>query len=153
MADARQDGWLDVLDEIDKKHQSGHDRLRLDLRELERRVENNFVHFATITDLHRSKINPLDATTAAPVNASKLVLTTTQIVAVVGACLVIAATSWRLSEKIDTQSAKMDASQRLYDVQLASMQQSIRETSARYELLRIEVQSLKETVIGKGKQP
>jgi len=147
------DGWADVISEIDEKHQKGHDRLRIDLRELQSRVENNYHHFDDVTSLHRAKISTLEATAATPIDATKLVMSTKAIVAVVGAAITIAASIWSLSTKIDAQQKASEATAKLAEMQMAAMRESITMTQRQYELLRYEVQQLKETVINKGKTP
>lgn len=137
-------GWREVLDQIDDTHGKAHERLRMDLRKLEGIVESNYQHFEMITSLNRAEIQTLKTTAAQPVDATKLVLSTKAIIGVVGAVLVAAASYLNLSAKIDGQ-------QRVQDIQIAAMQQTIKENSARTELLRMEVQTLKETILSKGK--
>jgi hypothetical protein len=153
-------GWSRVIDELDEKHAKGHERLRLDFRGMDTRVESNYRHFDDMNKIAAGRFSTIEATletlkaNVEKPDAMKLTLSTTHIVALVTACLIIAGSGWRLAEKIDTLGAAQLAQQKLYDLQLAAMQDAIRQTSARYELLRIDVQALKETVIsGKGKTP
>lgn len=146
MAESREDGWLEVLDEIDKKHQSAHDRLRLDFRKIDNTVQSNYVYFDNMYRLADGRLNTLEAQAKIPVDATKLVLSTKAIIGLVGAVLVAAASYLNLSAKIEGQ-------QRVQDIQITAMQQTIKENSARTELLRMEVQTLKETILTKGRQP
>jgi uncharacterized protein YigA (DUF484 family) len=139
-------GWAAVFDERDRLHRDGHTRLRQELERLNGRVENNYSYFSQVTDLHRSEIATLKAIASSPVDATRLVLSTKSILGLVGGCLIIAASYWTLSAKIDSQ-------QQLTKIQIESIQEAVKQANARYELLRIEVQTLKETMIAKGKTP
>jgi hypothetical protein len=129
----------------------GHVRLRIDVRLLEATVQSNFRHADDQLRLVRAEIGQVAATSSRPVDAMKLTLSTTHIVALVIAAVTIAASAWRLGEKIDAVAIAQMTQQRMNDMQIAAMQDAIKQTSARYELLRIDVQGLRETVIAKGK--
>jgi len=133
-------GWAEALEGFNDAHRAGHERLRLDIQGQRSTIENNYRHFDDMDKLTRARLGTLEAVADRPVDATKLVLSTRAIVSVVVAALAIAGSYWNLSTKLDAQ-------QRLTDLQIVSLQETIRQTSARYELLRIEVQSLKETVI------
>jgi hypothetical protein len=150
------DGWAEVLDRMDEKHTAAHIRLRGDLSSMENTVESNFRHSEDQFALMRARLNEIATLAAQPVDATKLVMSTKAIVSVVGAAIVIAASIWSLSTKIDAQQKAAEAAAQLATLQMNAMRESIATTQRQYELLRYEVQTLKETVIGnngnKGRQ-
>lgn len=137
--------WSEALETFNETHRDGHERLRRDLQGLATRVEANYRYFDDMNTIARAKLATLEVQAARPVDATNLVLSTRSIVALVGGILVIAASYWNLSSKLDAQ-------ERLRDLQIAQIQKSIEQTSKAYELLRLDLQALQQSVItGKGK--
>ncbi len=141
-------GWAEALEANNQTHRIGHERLRMDLQGLTTRVETNYRYFDDMNTINRSKISTLEAQAATPIDATKLVLSTRAIIAVVMAAVTIAASYWNLSTKLDAQ-------EKLRDLQIATMQKAIEQTTKSYELLRLDLQALQQSVItgGKPKQP
>lgn len=132
--------WGEALETYDQSARAGHERLRRDLQGLTTRVESNYRYFDDMNTISRSKLGMLEAQVATPIDATKLVLSTRAIVAVVMAAVTIAASYWNLSTKLDAQ-------EKLRDLQIATMQKSIEQTGKAYELLRLDLQALQQTVI------
>lgn len=152
------DAAMRVVEQIDEKHDEAHKRLRTDLTALERTVESNFRYFEDATNLIRAKLNEVSVTANTPVDATKLVLSSKAILAVVMAAVTIAASYWNLSTKLDTQQRTTDAAAKLQEVQMKALGDAAADAKAtaadakrQYELLRYEFQSLKEAVQGKTK--
>lgn len=137
--------WAEALETFNETHRDGHERLRRDLQGLATRVEANYRYFDDMNTIARAKLATLEVQATRPVDASNLVLSTRSIVALVGGILVIAASYWNLSSKLDAQ-------ERLRDLQISTMQKAIEQTTKSYELLRLDLQALQQTVLtGKGK--
>ena len=139
--------WGEALDTFTREADKAHTRLRQDLTGAETKIEANYRFFNDMLTLLRAKIATLEAQAERPVDATKLVLSTRAIIAVVMGALAIAASYWNLSTKLDAQ-------ERLRDLQIAQIQKSIENTSKAYELLRLDLQALQQSVItGKAKTP
>lgn len=146
-------GWGEFITEVDDKHQRAHERLRLDFRELERTVESNYQHFSTVTDLLKAKVSSLESNAGKPIDATTLVMPLKATIAIVGAALVVSASMWALNNKIDAQQKSAEAAAKFQESQISTLREQLAANQRNTELLRYEVQQLKETVIGKGKKP
>lgn len=154
------EGLEQIVEQNDEKHSEAHKRLRTDLQDLKATVESNFRHFEDQNTLIRSSLRAMETQVALPIDATKLVLSTRAILAVASAAVVIAGSYWNLSTKLDAQQRATEASAKLQEVQMkvlgdaaADAKSTAADAKRQYELLRYEFQSLKETVLGKGKQP
>lgn len=97
-------GWGEVLDKLDEKHGDAHDRLRSDLRALEVRLNSNYRHFEDQITLVRGRMNEVAQLAATPVDATKLVLSTKAIVALVIAAVGVSASFWVLRDAVQSQN-------------------------------------------------
>ena len=137
--------WGDALEAASATARTDHERLRRDLQGLTVTVNTNYRYFEDLNTICRSKIGTLESRSELPIDATKLVLSTRAIIAVVLASVTIAASYWNLSTKLDAQD-------KLRDLQLAAMQKTIDQNGKSYELLRLDLQALQQTVLmGKGK--
>lgn len=132
-------GWAEVINNLDEKHDDAHTRLRTDHRALAITVESNYRHFEDQLTIMRADIRTMSALMNAPIDATKLVLSTKSIIALLIASLGIAASLWNISNKIDSN-------QRANELQMKSLSESIATQQRQYELLRYEVQTIKEAV-------
>lgn len=151
---------IKIVAEYREDSDDAHQRLRESLRGLSTTVESNFRHFEDQGNLLRASISAVAIQASTPVDARKLVLTTPAIIAVVLGAVSVAASYWNLSTKLDAQQRAKEASDKLWEVQMTALGGAVAEAKStaadakrQYELLRYDFQSLKETVIGKGKQP
>jgi hypothetical protein len=151
-------GLLQMIQQNDEKHEAAHKRLRETLRDLGDTVDSNFRHFEDQNNLVRSKLNEVSIKADTPVDATKLVLSSKAIIAVVLASVTIAASYWNLSTKLDAQQRATEASAKLEEVQMKALGDAAADAKAtaadakrQYELLRYEFQSLKEIVQKKDK--
>lgn len=159
------DGLLQMIEQNDEKYEDGHLRLRTDVRANETRIESNYRHFDDQVQLIKTRLGSVEGAIAQPIDATKLMLTTRAIIAVVGAALVVSAALWtvrtdvqRLGEKVDQQQREASASSKLQEVQMSVLRDSLTLTQKQsddarrqYELLRYEFSTLKDTVL-KGRQ-
>lgn len=137
--------WAEALETFNETHRDGHERLRRDLQGLATRVEANYRYFDDMNTITRAKLATIEAQSSRPVDALNLVLSTRSIIALCTAVLLIAGSYWKLSSKLDAQ-------ERLRDLQIAQIQKSIDDTRKAYDLLRYDLQALQQSVIaGKGK--
>lgn len=151
------------LDEVDQVTASGHKRLRNE-------IEQIGAHLDALTAEQKVLSSQLAALSVAPVDATKLMLTSRSIIALVLGVVTIVGSVWasaastsrnmeRIETKVDAQAAATVAAAKLQDVQMSTLRDAstdAKNTAAdakrQYELLRYEFQSLKETVIqGKSK--
>jgi|SRR6516164_2714802 hypothetical protein len=161
---ARCEGVLQMVEQIDEKHDEGHSRLRSDYRSLETKVESNYRHFTDQFTLLKGQLTTLDAKMNLPMDATKLSLTAKPIIAILGSVMggaVLISTSIfamrtdvkDLSTKVDAQQAAATARATLQDVQTAALRDALATTQKQaedakrsYELLRYDVQALKDAL-------
>lgn len=150
------------MDEVDGAAAAGHTRLRKSVDALE-------TQFDALVSEQNVLAEKVKAVSEGPVDAAKLTLTSRAIVALVLGVVTIAGSVWasaastnrnmeRIETKVDAQAAATIAAAKLQDVQMSTLRDAAtdaKNTAAdakrQYELLRYEFQSLKETVIQKGK--
>lgn len=150
------------LDELEQESAKGHERLRKSLGLLEAQVDIMGTEQKVLS-------SQLAALSVAPVDATKLMLTSRSIVALVIGVTTIVGSVWasaastsrnmqRIETKVDAQTNHALEAEKLQDVRMSTLRDAAadaKNTAAdakrQYELLRYEFQSLKETVIKKGK--
>ncbi len=130
--------------------QAAHKRLRDTLVDLKDEVDH-------VGSEQRATAHDLDLLRRTPVDATKLILSTRAILAVVLAAVTIAASYWNLSTKIDAQQKATEATARLQEIQMkvlgdaaADAKATAADVKRQYELLRYEFQGLKDA-LGKRK--
>lgn len=156
-----------LIESIDRKHGDNHKRLRDTLAEQHDQIENNYQHFNTKMETLRSRLDVIEAQTARP-DASKLTLASWQIVAVCSAILALGGSYWRMTARVDALAVQITTQQQVWeraqlnvsktqDLQYQQLRESVtdakksaEETKRNYELLRYDVQGLKETVLKRG---
>jgi uncharacterized membrane protein YwzB len=158
VSETLQGGWSELIEEIDRKHEAAHRRLREALSHLETTVADDKRHFQIQADALRGRMGEIAQLASTPVDATKLVLSTKAIISLVCGILVIAASYWALAGKIDQQQKDATANAKLQEVQMKALADAVADAKAigtnatrQNELLRYELQSLKEIVVGKGK--
>jgi len=138
------DGLVQMVEHVDQKHEEAHKRLRLDLRQLEEEVNKGFQSLRESSLTNRAKITEIEKM---PVDATKLVLSTPVIVAMIVMALGIAAAMWSVRSGMERLSDKMEAASKLSDVQNGALKTSVDDMKRRQELQQYEIQSLKEAIL------
>lgn len=146
------DGLLQMIQQNDEKHDEAHRRLRQDLDRLEEQVNKGFNSLREGFLTNSSRIETVANT---PIDATKLVLNTKVVVALLVMVLGIAAAVWTIRSGMDRLSDRMEATAKLQDVQSGALKTAVDEMRRRQELQQYELQSLKEAILamkaGKGK--
>ena len=160
--DRRQKTIWQRLDDVDSESAKGHTRLRKSIDALEAQFDSLVTEQGKLTER-------LENLSVAPVDATKLMLTSRAIIALVLGAVTIAGSIWgsaattkasvrAVEEKVDAEATARAADAKLRDVQMSTLRDAASDAKAtaadakrQYELLRYEFQSLKETVIQKGK--
>jgi len=146
----RQGVVLEMIQTIDDKHEEAHGRLRQDYRSMERRIVA--LETAKVaTELHLTRID------ATPPDITKMQFSTRTVIAIVGACVGLAAGQWALNAKLESNLTekienKMEKSSKVQDERYNSQKASTDELRKRFELLQFEFGSLKDTVLRQQQQ-
>ena len=133
-----------MIENVDENHQDAHKRLRHDLEVLEQEMNNGFKSLRE--DIHTNK-NSIELLKQTPLDATKLVLNSKVVVALVIMALGIAASVWSIRSGMDQMASRMETATKLQDVQYAAIKTSVDEMRRRQELQQFELQSLKEAIL------
>jgi hypothetical protein len=150
MTSRRDDGVIQMIEQIDEKHAEAHRRLRQDLDRLEEQVNRGFESLREGRQSNSSRIEKLET---APIDATKLVLNSKVVVSLVVIALGIAAAVWGLRSAITDLASKMDTTYKLQELQNVAtkaatddVKASINDMKRRQELQQYEIQGLKDMV-------
>ncbi len=142
---------LQMVAQNDDKHESGHKRLRHDWRELEERIEKTEATLAQ----HE---NRLVAMATAPHDLSKLSLSPGMVASIVIGIMSIVggqlASTWGLrsdiallNQRMSNQSEVDKGSQTMQIERAAALKGVVDDLKKKQDLLQLEVQSLRETIL------
>jgi hypothetical protein len=138
------DALLQMIENVDETHDNAHKRLRGDFEELKREMTRALN--ALRDDIHANKASITELRNA-PLDATKLMLTSKVVVALVIMALGIAASVWSIRSGMDQMASRMETATKLQDVQYAAIKTSVDEMRRRQELQQFELQSLKEAIL------
>lgn len=149
---------MQIVDELDTKHEDAHKRLRIDLRSLEERFDDatKLLHDNLATT--RAKLADVAEHAAKPVDATKLVLSLPVIVTIVIAAVSLGGVVWAANAslrsdvrdiltRMDAQKMAIESALRLQEVQSNSLKTAVDEMRRRQELQQYEISGLKETIL------
>lgn len=154
-------GVVEMVDVIDQKHQTAHDRLRTELTELEGKVESNYAYLRDRAEVNKGRIDTLaltiDNVGSRPVNIDKIIFTPKIAVAIVVSLLSIygfflaSTNSLRgdihdLKVSLDSKQLTDKARADLQDVQFQSIRTDVTDMKRQIQLQQYEIQNLKELV-------
>jgi hypothetical protein len=132
---------LQMVQQNDDKHEAGHHRLRTDYRALEQRV----VMLEAARVAGEMRFTKIEST---PPDVTKLQFSPRTVVAIVGACVALAAGQWGLNTRLEGNvKAMIDQNSRVQDERYASMQKTIDGLKNRMELSQIELNTFKENLL------
>jgi len=134
---------LQMVQQNDEKHEAGHTRLRLDYRELERRVMSLERAY---TDQALS-FTRMETAAKAPVDVMRIGLSLKLALSIIGSVVVVVLGAWSSAAwvKSDIQALRGEFAleTRLNDERNQSMIKSIEELRKRQELTEIEIRNRK----------
>ena len=144
MAPLSRDALVQKIENVDENHQDAHRRLRNDLDSLKLEMNNAFRALREDISANKSSIELVKQT---PLDATKLVLSSRVVVALVAIALGIAAAVWSIRSGMEQISDKMEATAKLQDVQTSALKSSVDDMKRRQELQQYEIQGLKEAIL------
>lgn len=143
------DALAQMIENVDKNHAAAHVRIREDFKRFEEELDKRYQLLYDGYMTNKAKIAEIEKT---PIDATKLVLGTKVIVALVVLVLGVAAAVWSLRSGMDRLADKMEATAKLQDVQTVGLKTSVDDMKRRQELQQYEIQGLKEAILtGKGR--
>jgi len=119
--------------------EEGHKRLRNDLRDLEKQVDA----LDASTSALAVRVLKLEQ---APVNVDKVAFSGRQLIAIVSACVVLAAGMWRLQVAIDLVGTAVTNAAKLQDERNDTIKEELKQQKAALEMRRVEIQNLSNLV-------
>ncbi len=142
---------LQMVSQNDEKHEKGHARLRDDWREMDDRLEKLEATIAT----HENRLTVL---ATAPHDFSKLTLSPGIVASIVMTVMTIVggqlASTWGLrsdialiNQRMSSQSEVDRGAKQLQDERAIALRGVVDETKKKQDLLQLEVQSLRETIL------
>jgi len=151
-ASRRDDGFIQMIEQIDEKHTEAHRRMRQDLDRLEEQVNKGFEALREGRQSNTLRIQNLEA---APIDASKLFLNAKIVIAAIIMAVGIAAAVWGLKSAISDLTSKLDTASKIQELQNNTMKNSVDDMKRRQELQQFQIQELKDAIRDgfAGKQP
>lgn len=152
------EGLLQMVQQNDDKHEEAHERLRRDLRELEKQVSAGL-------QSSRDSDTALRILIERPIDPGKVMLAPKLVVTIVLGVLSVAGAVWGLNSgmrsdvrdiltrmeaqrtTIESQSKASEALGKLQEVQQSAIRNAIDEMKRRQELQQYEIQGLKEVIL------
>jgi hypothetical protein len=145
-----------LIVEYDGKHEAGHKRLRDDHRELESRIEVHYRYFNDKVTILQNELTQLRAKQDSPVDATRLMLSTKPIVTLLVGITMLVGVLWTLRLDVVALGTRLEESQKQENLRMDNLRQGLESTQKdaqdakrSYELLRYEVQGLKEQLAKK----
>lgn len=146
----RDDGAIQMIEQIDEKHTEAHRRLRHEFDLLSHDVDllKDQVNkgFESAREGRQTNANRIEKLETSPVDVTKLVLSSKVVVTLVIIALGIAASVWKLQSSISDLAGKMDTTYKLQELQNNQMKDSIDEMKREQKLRQYEVQELKDAI-------
>ncbi len=155
------DGLIQMIENVDEKHQDAHARLRADFRALEAEVNKGFQSLREGYMTNRAKIDEVEKM---PVDAMKLMLTPRIVASIVVSALLMAGGIWASTSglrsdmrdvltRMDAQKTAVDTTAKMQELQANTLRNNIDELKRRQELFQYELTALKEVILTKSTKP
>jgi hypothetical protein len=134
---------LQMVQQNDDKHEAGHTRLRLDYRELERRVMAiERAYTDTVLDFTRTK-TAIEERANLPIDVGKIMFNPRMVLAIVGLVATIVTGNWLTNQPIREQLIRNDERTSNMAAEIVSLKQELK---AGLELRRMEIATLQKSV-------
>jgi len=155
----------ELVDELDRKYQAGHQRLRQELEEQGQKIESNYTFFRDRSEQDRRRMSELakdiETLGRAPVNVDKIIFSPRVVFTIVVSLLSIygfflaSTSSMRtdihdLAQKYDSQQIVNKAHTELQDMQQQSLQTDVADLKHQLQQQQIEIANLKTQLAQKG---
>jgi len=150
---------LKHVDELDRQHDDGHRRLRTDLREVERRLDNAEARLGRTETALTTNDRDHETLRGTPVDVNKLRFTPALVVVIVTTVVSAIGGAWASAAKVDVVLARVEGLSALQDQRYSELKQAIeaqriaadkREVEANRRLKEFQDQELKETLLKQG---
>jgi len=161
--ETRSEGIMQMIDQIDQKHEEGHKRLREDLRELIIQHDNLLNASQALRDRTIANENLLEKLRETPPNVENVIMTPRVLVAIVVFTMTVVGGVWSstyglrsdvrdILTRMEAQKLAVDSAAKLQEVQATSLRTAVDDMKRRQELQQYEIQNLKEVILtGKGR--